>query len=79
MFMRWILSWYIEAWDPLYQRGLTVISACISKHIHSKVWDEIAYPFPNFNGAIVEVWEWISNFTQHIIMDVISYSCLDLS
>ena len=24
--------------------------------------DEIIYPFPNFNGATVEVWERISNF-----------------
>ena len=28
--------------------------------MHHKVWDEITYPFPNFNGA--EVWEWIRNF-----------------
>ena len=27
--------------------------------------DEITYPFPNFNGATVEVWEWISNFISH--------------
>ena len=27
--------------------------------------DEITYPFPNFNGATVEVWEWISNFITH--------------
>ena len=26
----------------------------------SKVWDEIIYPFPNFDGSTVEVWEWIS-------------------
>ena len=38
----------------------------------SKVWDEITYPFPNFNGATVEVWVWISNFIPHIIMDVIT-------
>ena len=25
-------------------------------HIHYKVWDEITYPFPNFNGATVEIW-----------------------
>ena len=30
--------------------------------------DEITYPFLNFNGATVEVWEWISNFTpRHLI------------
>ena len=28
-----------------------------SIYIHHKVWDEIIYPFPNFNGCIVEVWE----------------------
>ena len=38
-----------------------------------KVWDEITYPFPNFNGFTVEVWEWVSNFIQHFIMDVITY------
>ena len=25
-------------------------------YIHNKVWDEITYPFPNFNGFTVEVW-----------------------
>ena len=35
-----------------------------------KVWDEITYPFPNFNGCTVEVWEWISNFIPHFMMDV---------
>ena len=29
--------------------------AWISNHIHYKVWDEITYPFLNFNGATVEV------------------------
>ena len=27
--------------------------------------DEITYPFPNFNGGTVEVWEWISNLILH--------------
>ena len=27
--------------------------------------DEITYPFLNFNGATVEVKEWISNFIPH--------------
>ena len=27
-------------------------------------WDEITYPFSNFNGATVEVWEWINNFIR---------------
>ena len=28
------------------------------------------YPFLNFNGCTVEVWQWISNFTPHPIIDV---------
>ena len=39
--------------------------AGISNYIHYKVWDEITYPFPNFNGAVVEGWKWISNFIPH--------------
>ena len=40
----------------------------------SEVWDEIAYPFSNFNG-----WERISNFILHFLMAVISYPCWYLS
>ena len=38
------------------------VLAWISNHMPDKVWDEITYPFPNFN----EVWEWISNFTHNL-------------
>ena len=49
----------------IYQHGLiTFIPACISDNIHNKVWDKITYPFPNFNGCTVEVWEWMNNFTH---------------
>ena len=37
---------------PFYQNGLTLIPAWISNHMPSKVWDEITYPLPNFNGAV---------------------------
>ena len=49
------------------------------KHMSSLAWDEITYSFPNFNSATVEVWEWISNFNWHFMMDVITYPCQDLS
>ena len=39
----------------------------------SKMWDEITYPFLDFNSATVEVKEWISNFISHIIKGVITY------
>ena len=45
---------------PFYQHDFTLISAQMSNHhIQYKVWDEITYLFPNFNGAAVEVWEWV--------------------
>ena len=37
----------------------------------SKVWDEVIYQFPNFNGGSAEVWEWIRNFISHFMMGVI--------
>ena len=37
--------------------------------------DEITYPFANFNGCTVEVWEWTSNFTIHIRRHVITSPC----
>ena len=48
-----------------------------NNHMHSKVWDETNYPFRNFNGCTVEGWQWISNFTPHIILDAITYPCRD--
>ena len=40
---------------------------------------EITYPFTNFNGCTVEVWEWISNFIPHFTGHVITYPCRYLS
>ena len=40
-------------------------------HVPGKVWDEIADSFPSFSGCTVEVWEWVSNFLSHFIIDVI--------
>ena len=49
------------------KQGLTLISAWISKYINYKAWDEITNPFPNFNGATVEIWEWISRSTKYVV------------
>ena len=49
--------------------------ARIVNYNHNKVWDKITYPFPNFNGCIIEVWEWISIFTPHFTGHVITYPC----
>ena len=41
----------------------------ISKHMSSTVCDEITYAFASFNGASVQVWEYIRNFMPRFIMD----------
>ena len=49
----------------------------LSNQMSIKVCDEIPYPFPNFNGTAIEVWEWTSNLIPHFMMDVIPYPCWD--
>ena len=43
------------------------------------MWDEITFPFPNFNGTPVEVWKWISNVVTHFSGYVITYTNWDQS
>ena len=46
---------FIDPWGLFFRRRLTSIPPWISTHMPGKVWDEITYPFPNFNDATVEV------------------------
>ena len=62
---------------PILLTPLTYIAAWISNQMSSKVWDEITYRRPIFKGATIEVWEWISNYILHFIMDVITHPCWD--
>ena len=73
-------GWLIPCLTQQYWPGLclTLISAWISNYVHYKMWDEMTYPFPNFNGCTVEVWEWINNFISHFSVHVITYPCLVL-
>ena len=57
---------------PFYKHGLTSIPAWISNSMPTEVWDEITHLFPNFNGTAFEVWECISTFILHVIVDVIT-------
>ena len=59
------LNWY----------NLILIQAWISNYIHYEVWNEIIYPFLNFDCATVEVWEWINNIIPHFTGHVITYPC----
>ena len=61
------------SWGPVYYHGLTLIPAWITNYIHSMVWNEIGYLFPNFNGGTVEAWEWISNFIPHSTQHIMSH------
>ena len=36
-------------------------------HMPNKMWLEINYPFPNFNGATLAIWERINNFIAQFI------------
>ena len=37
----------------------------MSNNIHYKVWDGIIYVFADFNVAVVQVWECMSNLIPH--------------
>ena len=41
------------------------------------MWDDVNYPFPNYDGDTVEVWEGISNFVLHFIVHVITFPSWD--
>ena len=60
---------------PFHYRNLNLFLTWISKYIHYKASDEITHPVPNFKGATVEFWEWISKFIQHFFVYMITYSC----
>ena len=49
------------------------------QYMPNKVWNEITDSFQIVNGCSVEVLGWISNLIPHLIMDVTTYPCSDLS
>ena len=59
----------------IHQNRLTLILAWISNHMPGEMWEEITLAFPNLNGATIEVWERLSYFIPHYIMDVVIYPC----
>ena len=57
--------------------GLTLIPGWIYNYIGYKVWGEITYPFSNFNGCAIKVWECISDFNSYFTEYVITDQCWD--
>ena len=63
----WSIQWYVSDGLEIEEEnqyfvcqisgpfGFTLIPAWISVHIHYKVQDKIAYPFPNFKCETIEV------------------------
>ena len=45
----------IPPYVALLVREPRLITMEFTNHTHYKMWDEITYPFVNFNGATVEV------------------------
>ena len=37
-------------------------------YAHDGLWDEITYPFRNFNGCNIEVYKHICNFTHTLLL-----------
>ena len=68
MFAVCIFRVYDGGNKPLVLTWINFVPAWISNHMPSRVWVNYI-SIPNFNGATVEVWEWISNFIPHFIMD----------
>ena len=50
-----MVAWEIPGASFNYM--VELVPAWIINHVPSKVWDEITYSVPNFNGTAVEVWE----------------------
>ena len=59
----WLIASIIKCAVKLIIHSLTGIPAWIINYMYSKMWDDITYPFQNFNGITIEVWEWISDFS----------------
>ena len=61
--------------DLQWSSVIDIVFTYLVTYITSRVWYEIIYPFPNFNGCTVEIWEYISFFIPYLINDVITYPC----
>ena len=68
----WPPQIYLIFWILFHLHGSTFIPA--SAYIRYKFWDEITYPFPNFNGATIGVWEWIV-ISSNSLLSVITNPC----
>ena len=63
----------VLTWPEIMEK---IIPGWESNHMPIKELNEITCPFSNFNNSLtVEIWEWIRNFIQQLIMDAITSTC----
>ena len=55
----WMVNYYPLDYLKVYIWISILIPTWISNHMPSKVWDDITYPFSNFNSCTIAVWEWL--------------------
>ena len=60
-------------WYLFYKHWLTLNSVWKSNSTIYEAWNEITYPYSNFNGYTVEDSEWISNVIPYFNQQVITY------
>ena len=70
-------KWFHFLADNFKRSKCVIAHPSAALYMPRKVWDEITNPFPNLNGASIEVRE--CNFTPHFIMDTNTYLWWDLS
>ena len=71
-FQSWEI-WCFNKYNVTHRAPLSnLIGTWISNY---KMWDEMTYPFSNFNGATCKVLQWVSNFIPHFTRCVITYPC----
>ena len=76
----WVTTFNKILQNPLaniHRHKLILIPTWINNYIHYNVRDKNSYPFPNVDGATVEVGECISNFTVPFTSHVTKYPCMD--
>ena len=66
-------TWAFVTVSGQWLLGQNIGGSC--NYIRCNVWDNITCPFPNFNDATVEVWEWVSYFTPYFTGNVVTLSC----
>ena len=75
----WWLNKLVSILKPLFQplfHNLLHMLTSTTAWMPGKLRDEITYPFRNFTGVAIGVWEWILNFIPNFIMDAIIRPCM---